>query len=1103
MDGAAGSKVATAPKVEEGGEVKQADLTDAELLVSGMPVGITEEDLRDLFGIHGILLEVSIAVGPGGFYGLVRYEDQDGALAAIEHMHGHPVLDARLKVRRRKPNEAPWLTPPILPLQQASPSQAPSAGPRLLRVGDMRAGCELLIFDIPDSWGEEDVGRLCAPHGPLVRAQVIKDAGSSQTYAMVGFSDRVSAMAAMVSLRGQLVGQGNLRVEVKLKDFEQQVQKQLQANGPSGMSLLTPSAGSAAPDEPQEQDTMMVPKKFLRILIGKDGQTIKYLSRESGARIEVSRVNDDSETDRAVYIIGSATAISKARRLIQIALMSAREIRPGDPNAEVIRVSSSVCRMIIGHGGETITSIRKDSGARIETLKDDTDPEFRLIVISGPDECVEYARDTVMEIVDRAEGDESGGSARITEKFDVPEENVGKVIGRGGETINKISKDSGATISSKSAQKGKARTLRITGSPEEVEDAKNMINDLIRSGGRERTGCKDNENSKVLYLPARTIGAFIGKGGENIHSVSNATGCHISIPQIAGETGGDRRVELSGSLQAIEKATLAIQEFMDQMFSEKIYIDEVDLSYRKDFWPDYEDGLHHDVEIFIAGLPSNCQEKQLWEHLCRLGASDVREILLIRRDGKSKGKAYVLFGRHESAVLVRSKLNNARSSLIACDGNVPENGEQQLTVWFSESERCIKGKYGAYGVDMVGLLLGTKGANVQQLREETGLRRVVMTGAQMRSFGQIDEDPRLHLIVRYEEGEEDRAAKAFEAWGDQIQQIHLQLSQKRDTAVRRQQEQRGEAMEEQEEDDNGDILKKKAPVLEGGGESDAESIKAEAEVKADTVGGLTVMLRDIDTEQERRHEILSGHYEEFGEHQERPVYKKSCGGVVASANHQDAPEVYIYYLDPDAGDDVVTGSWWFGSAISGEEVWAKCDSDASSPPEQGWELTNACDDGAELFVLSASKGAGGESSGAHEKKRKKRKSKKEKRKDRASGREPLQAGNMPTRPHHPDWGSAYQYPPGYMGHRLPAPPLPVPPPWTVVPHGGTVYYVNQETGERSWYPPPMGPWTVPGPPLEHRTAPSSAVVWGVSASGAWERDSHRSRSNRSRTPRRA
>lgn len=226
-----------------------------------------------------------------------------------------------------------------------------------------------------------------------------------------------------------------------------------------------------------------------------------------------------------------------------------------------------------------------------------------------------------------------------------------------------------------------------------------------------------------------------------------------------------------GALVPIDRKPSPVK---DSWVAEKVYIDEVEMPYRPNYVPEHEDGLPTDLEIFVKGLPQVCAERDLWEHLYRLGATDVKEILLLRRQKQSKGMAYVVFNRHEHAVLAKNKLQGTPASSIPCaESAAPES--QMLQVRFSESERCINGRSNVYGADMPVLLMGPRGRAMLDVKEGSGLRKVTLTGRNMKTFGQVDEDPRMHMVVYYEPDEVDTVAKAVEVWGRQVGEIHREI----------------------------------------------------------------------------------------------------------------------------------------------------------------------------------------------------------------------------------------------------------------------------------------------------------------------------------------
>merc|ERR1719440_1347159 len=104
-----------------------------------------------------------------------------------------------------------------------------------------------------------------------------------------------------------------------------------------------------------------VQQELIGMLIGKGGETVKQLSKDSGARIEISKTPaaDGKESDRCVYLSGSQECIDKAKQMIEDTLNKAKE-RGGNnnPNACTLKVPHELIGMLIGRGGETIKDIK-------------------------------------------------------------------------------------------------------------------------------------------------------------------------------------------------------------------------------------------------------------------------------------------------------------------------------------------------------------------------------------------------------------------------------------------------------------------------------------------------------------------------------------------------------------------------------------------------------------------------------------------------------------------------------------------------------------------------------------------------------------------------
>ncbi|OVA08472.1 K Homology domain [Macleaya cordata] len=151
--------------------------------------------------------------------------------------------------------------------------------------------------------------------------------------------------------------------------------------------------------------------------------------------------------------------------------------------------------VIIGKGGETIKYFQLQSGAKIQVTRDlDADPnsQTRLVELMGTSEQISKAEQLIREVLAEAEAGGSGvGSRRITgqagaEQFSmkVPNNKVGLIIGKGGETIKNMQANSGARIQLiplhlPPGDTSTERTVYIDGTQEQIESAKQLVNEVI------------------------------------------------------------------------------------------------------------------------------------------------------------------------------------------------------------------------------------------------------------------------------------------------------------------------------------------------------------------------------------------------------------------------------------------------------------------------------------------------------------------------------------------------------------------------------------------------------------------------------------------------
>ncbi|PIO34905.1 hypothetical protein AB205_0153680, partial [Aquarana catesbeiana] len=145
-------------------------------------------------------------------------------------------------------------------------------------------------------------------------------------------------------------------------------------------------------------------------------------------------------------------------------------------------------------------------------------------------------------------------SATMTEEYRVPDGMVGLIIGRGGEQINKIQQESGCKVQISPDSGGMPdRIVSLTGSPDSVQKAKMMLDEIVARGrGGPPSQFHDNSNGQngslqEIMIPAGKAGLIIGKGGETIKQLQERAGVKMILIQDASQgTNVDKPLRIVG-----------------------------------------------------------------------------------------------------------------------------------------------------------------------------------------------------------------------------------------------------------------------------------------------------------------------------------------------------------------------------------------------------------------------------------------------------------------------------------------------------------------------------------------------------------------------------
>lgn len=255
-------------------------------------------------------------------------------------------------------------------------------------------------------------------------------------------------------------------------------------------------------------EELMIPADKIGLIIGKGGDTIRAIQEQTRLRScnVVQNTTTATGQPKPFRMIGTLPAI-EAAKLMVYNIMNNLQTAPGiqktpyhstggqyagyggqdsQAKGEVV-VPRSSAGMIIGKGGETIKRLAIETGTKIQ-FKPDSNPnsEERIAVIMGTRDQIYRATEKITEIVNRSAkssivgGGAGNGSYSGQSVFylHVPAAKCGLVIGKGGENIKQIERETGATcgLAPASEQKNEdEKVFEIKGSQFQIHHASHLV----------------------------------------------------------------------------------------------------------------------------------------------------------------------------------------------------------------------------------------------------------------------------------------------------------------------------------------------------------------------------------------------------------------------------------------------------------------------------------------------------------------------------------------------------------------------------------------------------------------------------------------------------
>uniref|UniRef100_W5L932 Insulin-like growth factor 2 mRNA-binding protein 1 n=1 Tax=Astyanax mexicanus TaxID=7994 RepID=W5L932_ASTMX len=337
------------------------------------------------------------------------------------------------------------------------------------------------------------------------------------------------------------------------------------------------SPGAGIPAKHQHADIplrLLVPTQYVGAIIGKEGATIRNITKQTQSKIDVHRKENAGAAEKPISIHSTPEGCSSACRMIlEIMHQEAKDTKTADEVPLKILAHNNFVGRLIGKEGRNLKKVEQDTDTKItiSPLQDLTlyNPE-RTITVKGAIEACCLAEQEIMKKVREAyDNDIAAMNAPEQETVHVyiPAQAVGAIIGKKGQHIKQLSRFAGASIKIAPAETpdSKMRMVIVTGPPEAQFKAQGRIYGKLKEenffGPKEEVKLETH-----IKVAAAAAGRVIGKGGKTVNELQNLTAAEVVVPREQTPDEQDQViVKIIGHFYASQLAQRKIRDILTQV----------------------------------------------------------------------------------------------------------------------------------------------------------------------------------------------------------------------------------------------------------------------------------------------------------------------------------------------------------------------------------------------------------------------------------------------------------------------------------------------------------------------------------------------------------
>lgn len=493
------------------------------LYVGNLSPSVTVEDLKELFGERNLPVPEQVLLKSG--YAFVDFSDQNSAIKVIETLSGKGELHGK-----------------VLEVDFSVPKKLRSR--------------KIQIRNIPPHLQWEVLDGLLAQYGTVENVEQV-NTDTETAVVNVTYATKEEAKEAIEKLSEHQFEDYCFKVSY-IMDLDAAPAAQTprsRRGGRSSRDQGTPQPGPSGSygglrSRPQDFPLrMLVPTQFVGAIIGKEGLTIKNVTKQTQSKVDIHRKENAGAAEKPISIHSTPEGCSAACRMIlEIMHKEANETKTTEDIPLKILAHNCLVGRLIGKEGRNLKKIEEDTGTRItiSSLLELTycNPERTIVVKGTLEDCCRAEKEVTKKLREAHEND----IAAVNQHAHLMP----------GMNLNTLGFLSGLPMLPAATGRSAVPSMASAG----YNPFLSHPSHLSTIYGGPPGGAISHQHSQhapeqevaYLFIPAQAVGALIGKKGQHIKQLAHFAGASIKIAPAESPDLPSRKVIITGTAEAQFKA---------------------------------------------------------------------------------------------------------------------------------------------------------------------------------------------------------------------------------------------------------------------------------------------------------------------------------------------------------------------------------------------------------------------------------------------------------------------------------------------------------------------------------------------------------------------